>query len=65
MSLVIDCDTCVRQATSACEGCFVSYLVDDRSARPGVVIDIASFAAVRRLQAAGMVPVSQHRSEAG
>ncbi len=59
MSLVIDCDTCTRQHTDTCADCVVSFFID-RPVSTGVVIDIAAFAAVKRLQRAGLVPELRH-----
>lgn len=76
--LSIACDDCVMAATAACDDCLVSYLwselpnpseVSPRSqaAHHGadarsVVLDLDEHRAVRRLQAAGLLPRSRHRS---
>ncbi len=58
-SLSIDCDTCVQHDTSACDDCVVSFIVS-REPNEAVVIDAASFAALRRLSDAGLVPELRH-----
>ncbi len=59
MSLTIDCETCSLQNSSACHSCVVSFIV---SREPGeaVVIDVSDFAAMRRLQTAGLLPDLRH-----
>ena len=61
MSVCIDCATCVRQDTDSCEDCVVSFITS-RDPREAVVIDVAEFAALRRLQNHGLVPESKHRA---
>lgn len=60
MSLTIDCSSCARQDTPSCDDCVVMFIT---SREPGeaVVIDVAEFAAMRRLQDAGLVPGLQHQ----
>lgn len=64
MSLIIDCATCTRRHTSSCEGCVVSFIVD-RQPEEAVVIDVAEFSALRRLQSAGLVPELLHDGREG
>lgn len=60
MDLVIDCDTCAKQDSDACADCVVSFLVS-REPDDAVVFDVASYAAVRRLQRAGLVADLHHQ----
>jgi hypothetical protein len=59
--LTIDCSDCALAATSACDDCLVSFIVDRR---PGeaVVIDPQEADAVRLLGEAGLVGRLRHRS---
>ncbi len=57
----IDCASCVRQDTSACGDCVVTFLIN-REPSEAVVIDAAEFAALRRLQSAGLVPELRHEA---
>ena len=59
--LVISCDTCVMQKTSACDDCLMSFLCGDPH-ETAVVFDIAEQRAVRLLANAGMVPTLRHRA---
>ena len=61
MSVCIDCDSCVRQETSDCEDCVVTFITS-REANEAVVIELDDFAALKRLQAAGMVPELRHQT---
>ncbi len=67
MTLTIDCGTCSRQGTPTCDDCVVTFIVN-REPDDAVVVDAAEFAAVRRLQRAGLVPDLLHddgRGEGG
>lgn len=64
MDLTIDCGTCRMQHTAACGDCVVTFLVG-RQADDAVVIDVAEFAAVRRLTRAGLVPELRHDRRTG
>ncbi len=64
MSFSIDCATCVRQHTNTCDDCVVMF-ISSRQPDEAVVIDVHEFAALRRLQAAGMVPESKHQAKLG
>lgn len=71
MSLTIDCASCRLQETDACNDCVVSFIVDREPTvgrtpvtlsrpREAIVVDAASFAAMKRLQSAGLVPGLRH-----
>ncbi len=64
MSISIDCGICIRQYTSSCEDCVVTFIAS-RQPDEAVVIDVVEFAALRRLQLAGMVPQLRHSTKAG
>lgn len=64
MSLSIDCDTCSLQHSSACSSCVVSFIVS-REPNEAVVVDVAEFAAMRRLQSAGLLPDLRHDGDCG
>ncbi len=59
MTLSIDCGTCSRSGTATCHDCVVTFIVG-REPDDAVVVDAAEFAAVRRLQRAGLVPDLLH-----
>lgn len=59
MKFSIDCRTCVRQDTPGCDDCVVTF-ISGREPDEAVVIDAAEFAAIRRLEAAGLVPSLRH-----
>ena len=59
--LVISCDTCVMQKTSACDDCLMSFVCGDPH-ETAVVFDLAEQRAVRLLANAGMVPTLRHRA---
>ena len=59
--LTIDCDTCVMQATSACDDCIVTFLCE-REPEQAVVIDLADFRSMKLLADAGLVPDLKHRA---
>ncbi len=61
MSMTIDCGTCTRQHTPTCDDCVVSFIVN-RQPEEAVVIDVAEFSALKRLQSAGLVPDLLHHS---
>ena len=65
--LRIGCDGCVMTATSACGDCLVTFLcTDDEPAAPrAVVLDLEEHRAVRRMQAAGLLPESRYRARSG
>lgn len=56
--MIISCDDCVRQHTSACHQCVVTYLLqaDDH----GVELAPTDVRAVRLLVGAGLVPRLRH-----
>lgn len=59
--MLIDCDNCAMQHTSACNDCIVTALLD----RPqgAVVLDLDRERAIRRLQEAGLAPQSRFSSK--
>lgn len=59
-ALVIDCDECVMQHTSACDDCVVSVICG-READEALVFDGAEARALRLLSTAGLVPMLRHR----
>lgn len=61
-SLVIDCDTCVRQHTDTCGDCLVSFICD-RDPGEAVVIELAEWRSLDSLARAGLVPRLRHRPE--
>ena len=63
MSMTIDCGTCSRQETASCAECVVTFIVE-REPDEAVVIGVAEFSALRRLQSAGLVPDLLHDGSA-
>ncbi len=65
--LRIACDDCVMRATAACDDCLVTFMCDtaEAPAPRAVVLDLEEHRAVRRLQAAGLLPASRHRARTG
>ena len=59
MSMTIDCGTCSRQNTSTCDACVVTFIIN-REPEEAVVIDVAEFSALKRLQSAGLLPNLLH-----
>ncbi|MGZ8735064.1 MAG: hypothetical protein ACXW2C_05475 [Acidimicrobiia bacterium] len=53
--MVIDCDECVMEGTSACDDCIVTFLVG-RERGEAIVIDDAEERDLRLLQGEGLVP---------
>jgi hypothetical protein len=53
--MVIDCEECVMQGTSACDDCIVTFLVGHERGE-AVVIDAAEERELRLLQGEGLVP---------
>ncbi len=62
-SLVISCDTCVMDGTSACADCVVTHLLAPARREPMAFTD-AELQAVALLAKAGMVPTLRHREAA-
>ena len=62
--LVIDCDECAMQDTSACDDCVVTFIC---SREPGeaVVVDVAEERAIRLLSTAGLLPALRHVRRTG
>ena len=63
VAITIECDRCVRQDTSACTGCLVSFVLD-RSPGDAVIIDADEARALRVLADAGLVPESRFEASA-
>jgi hypothetical protein len=59
MTMTIDCGTCSHHQTASCDDCVVTFIVE-REPDEAVVIDVAEFSALRRLQSAGLVPDLLH-----
>ncbi len=59
--LVVDCESCVMRASSACDDCVVSFFCDDSGAQ-GVVLDLEEQRTLRMLANAGLVPTLRHRA---
>lgn len=60
MSLSIECSSCVQRRSTSCSDCLVTF-ISNREPDDAVIIDVAEFAAMRRLQTAGMLPELRHR----
>jgi hypothetical protein len=58
-AMTIDCDECVMRATSACDDCVVTFVME-REPGSALVIDVAEERAVRMLARAGLVPELRH-----
>ena len=56
--MVISCDDCVMQHTTACADCVVTHVLGAEDG--GVVLDVAAERAVRLLVGAGLLPASRH-----
>lgn len=56
--MVISCDDCVMQHTTACADCVVTHVLGADGG--GVVFDVAAERVVRLLVRAGLVPASRH-----
>jgi len=63
-NISISCDDCALQATSACDDCVVTFLLDSPVGE-GIVVDVAEARAVRMLQRAGLVPELRFRRRVG
>jgi hypothetical protein len=62
--MTIDCGTCSRRETETCGDCVVTFILD-REPDEAVVVDVAQFAALRRLQSAGLVPELRYDRRSG
>ncbi|MGH8986085.1 MAG: hypothetical protein ACRDY6_19740 [Acidimicrobiia bacterium] len=62
--MIIDCDECRMQHTTACEDCVVTFIVG-REPGDAVVIDAEEERAVRLLADAGLLPGLRHQRRAG
>jgi hypothetical protein len=58
--MLIDCDDCRMQGTTACGDCVVTFIVN-REPDDAVIIDVAEARAVRMLSEAGLVPQLRHQ----
>jgi hypothetical protein len=63
-TLVISCDECALDRTTACADCVVSFVLDHE---PGdaIIIDAAEERAVRLLAGGGLIPGLRHTRRAG
>lgn len=64
-TLVIACDDCAMQHTSACDDCLVTFVCSDheRGVSPSALeLDAAEIVAVGRLARAGLVPALRHEA---
>ena len=57
--LLIDCDTCPAQGSSACDDCVVTY-VCNRDPGTALVVDLSELRAFRLLSDGGLVPRLRH-----
>ncbi|MDH3293276.1 MAG: hypothetical protein OER95_03030 [Acidimicrobiia bacterium] len=64
MSITIDCASCSLEGTASCQDCVVTFIVH-REPDDAVIVDAAEYAAVRRLQRAGLVPELRHEQRSG
>ena len=61
------CDGCVMARTAACDDCLVTFLCadDPAVASHAVVLNLDEHRAIRRMQAAGLLPESRYRARSG
>jgi hypothetical protein len=59
-SLTISCEECSMRATTACDGCVVTFICD-REPDDAIVIDVSEERAIRMLGRSGLVPPLRHR----
>ncbi|WP_195210252.1 hypothetical protein [Actinomarinicola tropica] len=62
--MTIDCDDCIRQHTSTCDDCVVTFICS-RSADEALVVDVTERLALRQLGAVGLVPELRHVPRSG
>lgn len=62
--LTIDCDDCVRQHTSTCDDCVVTFICS-RTADAALVVDATERIALRRLNEVGLLPGLHHVPRSG
>jgi hypothetical protein len=62
--MVIDCDECVMQGTSACGECVVTHILE-REPGHAVVLDLAQERALRSLSDVGLLPGLLHLPRSG
>ena len=58
--MVISCDDCAMQSTSACHDCVVTYVLRSEDDDEPLRFDVAETRAVRLLARAGLVPRLQY-----
>jgi hypothetical protein len=58
-SFTISCDDCPMQATTACDGCLVTFICD-REPGDAIMIDVAEQRALRYLGRSGLIPPLRH-----
>jgi hypothetical protein len=63
-SLIIDCDDCAHLGTDICTDCVVTFICTDQP-REAVVVDATERIALRRLNAAGLLPELRHAPRSG
>jgi len=63
-NISISCDDCALKATTACDDCVVTFLLDS-PVSDRIVVDVAEARAVRMLQRAGLVPELRFRRRVG
>ena len=65
--VVISCDSCALQASTACADCLVTFVLDqsaDATAPPSMDFTDVELHALALLDAAGLVPSLRHREAA-
>ncbi|HLY81831.1 MAG TPA: hypothetical protein VKQ71_02540 [Acidimicrobiales bacterium] len=62
-SLIISCDECTMQGTSACDDCVVTFICG-REPDDALIVDAAEERAVRLLGRSGLVPLLRHERRA-
>lgn len=63
-SLIISCDDCTMQGTSACDDCIVTFICG-REPEEAVIIDAAEERAIRILGRSGLAPPLRHQRRSG
>ncbi len=58
-TFTISCGDCTMQATSACDGCVVTFICD-REPDDAIVIDVVEERALRLLGRSGLIPPLRH-----
>jgi len=60
---VIDCRVCVREGTTTCQDCVVTFICS-REPDEAVIIDACEFRALRALEQGGLLPGLAHQPRA-